>query len=261
MQASISLRRRCLAAAAVGVIAAGLITSSPAPAHAALATETFDATPRIHGAVTVIGDSVLQGSVATAPNLSERLGEMGWGPIRARAGLGYNTGLFSSSGEARATYWIRRWRSEGWDAPNVLVNIGANDSGHCDRDLACARNAILLVVDEVGPGHRIWWPMITRHPVFEHQADTWNLALTQLAAERSDFFTWNWPAVLAASDWARADYTHLTADGYRERSRILAQEFTADLALGARLGGPAPLPRPVGSPSALDPDYRRGGTD
>ncbi len=238
---------------AVVIATAVSVVAPPAPADAALANETFDPTPRIQGAVTVIGDSVLQASVVAEPTLSDWLGGMGWGPIRARAGVGYNTGVLSSSGETRATYWIRRWRSEGWDAPDVLVNLGANDSGRCNRDLACARDAILLVVDEIGPGHRIWWPMITRHPAFQHQADTWNLALSQLAAERSDFFTWNWPAVLAGTDWAREDNTHLTAAGYRARSRALAHEFTADLANGKRVGGAAPLPQPVGRPSALVP--------
>ena len=224
-----------------------------APADAALADETFDPTERIHGAVTVIGDSVLQASVVAEPTLPQWLGGHGWGPIRARAGVGYTTGFHSTSGEARATYWIEQWRREGWDAPNVLVNLGANDSGRCDRDLACARAAILHVVTAIGPGHRVWWPMITRHPAFAHQADTWNLALEQIAAERADFFTWDWPTVLAGTDWARADNTHLTADGYRGRSALLAREFTADLGAAVRVGGPAPRPTPVGGRTEMVP--------
>ena len=126
-----------LAAATIATATAG----TSRPADAALANETFDPTPRFHGAVTVIGDSVLQGSVVVEPTLSAWLAGHGWGPIRARAGVGYRTGYGRATGEARATYWLDRWRREGWDAPNVLVNLGANDSGFCDVDLQCARAA------------------------------------------------------------------------------------------------------------------------
>ena len=82
------------------------------------------AAPGPLGAVSVIGDSVLLGSALWGPTLPERLAERGWGPIKFRAGEGYRT---HGTGEPASTYWIRLWRSQGWDAPNVIVNIGAND--------------------------------------------------------------------------------------------------------------------------------------
>jgi hypothetical protein len=39
---------------------------------------------------------------------------------------------------------------------------------------------------------------ITRSPEHQPWADTWNLALRQIAAERVDVATWDWPAVMAA---------------------------------------------------------------
>ena len=222
------------------------------PTEAALADQIFDGTPRVHGAVTVIGDSVLQGSLAFGPTIVDRLAEHGWGPIRARAGVGYSTGYFSATTEARSTYWIQRWRQEGWDAPHVFVNLGANDSGRCNVDLACARAAIMHLVDTIGPGHRIWWPQITRHPAYRHQADTWNLALHQIAQERDDFFTWDWPQAMAAGGFSSWDNTHLSVDGYRIRSQLMAHEFSSDLVTAERTGGDAPLPRATGTVSGVE---------
>ena len=199
-------RRPLLVALVAASLVGGVVTTlGSAPAEAALANSSFDPTPRTHGAVTIIGDSVLQGSFITGPTLTQRLAEQGWGPIRGRAGVGYSTGIFQTATEARATYWIDRWDRQGWNAPNVFVNLGANDSGRCDVDLACAREAILHLVDAIGPGHRIWWPKITRHPLFQHQADNWNLALDQIAAERADFFTWDWPTVMVQEGLATGD--------------------------------------------------------
>ncbi|MFW2333696.1 SGNH/GDSL hydrolase family protein [Ilumatobacter sp.] len=247
--------RRMAALALVGALILSIVAaaSRPEQADAALANSSFDPTPRPHGAVTIIGDSVLQGSFIVGPTLTDRLAENGWGPIRGRAGVGYSTGIFATATEARATYWIDMWRRQGWDAPNVFVNLGANDSGRCDVDLACARDAILHLVTAIGPGHRIWWPKVTRHPLFQHQADNWNLALEQIADERADFFTWDWPFVMATEGLATGDNTHLTSEGYRTRSRIMAHEFSADLVFATRTGGDAPLATPTGAPSELVP--------
>lgn len=237
---------------AVTIAATGVVGETPR-AEALLANQIFDPTPRVHGPVTVIGDSVLQGSLIWGPTLVDRLAEQGWGPIRARAGVGYSTGYFSATTEAKATYWVDRWRQDGWDAPNVFVNLGANDSGRCDVDLECARNAILHLADRIGPGHRIWWPQITRHPFLQRQADTWNLALLQIAEERSDFSTWDWPTVMAAEGFSSGDNTHLSVSGYKIRSQIMAHEFSADLFTAFRTGDDADLAITTGEPSGVVP--------
>ncbi len=74
------------------------------------------------GPVTVFGDSVLLGSALYGPTLPDRLAEQGWGPIRFRAGEGYNTRTTGSFG---AGTWFRQWRSEGWDAPQTAILIMA----------------------------------------------------------------------------------------------------------------------------------------
>jgi len=246
-------RRGLLLVTAVVIATSFAVGTSSDRADAALADASFDPVPRPNGAVTIIGDSVLQGSMIYGPTLPQRLAERGWGPIQARAGVGYSTGPGTAATEARATYWIDRWRQEGWDAPNVFVNLGANDSGRCQTDLACARSSILHLADRIGPGHRIWWPQITRFPIFQNQADTWNLALRQIAAERADFYTWDWPAVMAAEGFESGDNTHLTPTGYLARSEIMAHEFGADLLQSERIGGDAALAPPTGAPSEVVP--------
>ncbi len=201
------------------------------------------------GAVTVIGDSVLLGSALYGPTLADRLVERGWGPVRMRAGEGYSSGKFGVRQTFKATFWLDTWRAQGWDAPNVIVNIGANDSGFCNTDLACARDAIMHVVNNIGPGHRIWWPQITRLFTARAQQDTWNLALRQIADERSDFFTWDWPAELP--QYNSSDGTHLDANGYRTRSVRMAEVFTLNLGAGTDNGTEAALPTPSASASSF----------
>jgi hypothetical protein len=244
----------CLAVTAALASAVGVLTRPAATAEAiVLAEEIFDTTPRPLGPITFLGDSVALGSLIYNPTVVDHLAAQGWGPIRAQAGVGTHTRDSGGAVTARGPQWIRQWRSEGWDPADVVIHLGANDSGVCDTNLQCARDSIQRMIDVVGPGHRIWWPLITRHPSMEHQAATWNEALLQIDAERDDFFTWDWPAVLAAAGFNSPDNTHLDPSGYRARSALMAHEITADLARGQRTGGPAPLPAAVGAPSEFVP--------
>ncbi len=259
---------RCAVAGAL-LLGASLtvdIVGGRAPAALAAPMEQSIATPGPLGAITVIGDSVMLGGLLVGPTIGAQLQAQGWGPVRARAGEGYSTGAFNTNTTWKATYWIERWRNEGWDAPTVLVNLGANDSGVCRADVACARDAILHLVDAIGPGHRIWWPKITRFFTFADQANAWNAALDQIASERADFFTWDWPTEMRTGGYSSPDQTHLGADSYRKRSVVMARELTADLARAERSGGDAPLAAAAGAPSTFVPlppervlDTRDGG--
>jgi hypothetical protein len=203
------------------------------------------------GAVTVVGDSVLLGSGLWSPTLPDQLQANGWGPIRFRAGVGDKAGPTGDT--TTAGWWIETWRRQGWDAPNVIVNLGANDSAICRVDVACSRRRILDVVGLIGPGHRIWWPMITRNPGSEAESAAWNSALTQIAAERDDFFTWDWPTEMAAGGYVSNDNTHLDVVGYRQRSLRMAAAFTHDLARAVRVGSDAALPAPTAAASRFLP--------
>ncbi|HEX4980073.1 MAG TPA: SGNH/GDSL hydrolase family protein [Ilumatobacteraceae bacterium] len=237
----------------VATTASLAVTVGPSdPAHAA-PIEILDQRSGPLGAVTVIGDSILMGAAFYSPTLPARLVEHGWGPVRLRAGEGYTSGQFAVNQSFRSSFWINEWRLQGWDAPSVIVNLGANDSGFCNVDLACARDAIMHLVDTIGPGHKIWWPQITRLFTHRGQQDNWNLALQQIADERDDFYTWDWPTVMASGPFPSSDGTHLAPEGYRMRSQLMAQVFTDDIAVATRVGGDAPLPSPLGAASEYMP--------
>jgi len=239
---------------------AGVAAVTPADTVEAATYETRSA-PGPLGAVSIIGDSVMVGSLLYSIDLPDQLAAHGWGPIRARAGAGYSTGYFFNDGvndSFKASRWIEQWRSEGWDPDVVIANFGANDASLCDYKPEplgdCAYNAIMHLVDTIGPGKRIWWPKITRFPFNgKHYMDAWNAALDRVVAERDDFFTWDWPTVMYELGLYSPDHIHQSPSGYRERSRLMAYEITADLARGSQTGGAAPLPVAFGSPVEVVP--------
>ena len=208
------------------------------------------------GSVTFIGDSVGIGAGRFAPTLPDHLVARGWGPVRFHAVDGKRTGYPPGwPDHFNAVPMIDEWQAAGWDSHTWIVNLGANDSGYCRADVACARQAIMLVVDAIGDGHRIWWPKVTRFFTHQYQADAWNAALDQVAAERDDFWTWDWPAEMAANPdvYGSWDNTHLYPDGYRRRSEVMADAFTAAVGRTVRVGPDAALPEPVGGGSELLP--------
>ena len=249
-------------------------TSAAAPATPVAAAPIAFA-PGPLGAVTIVGDSVLAASVYPAGghrSLSQYLADLGFGPIVARAASGLTagyapTGYFGMPANVTVSSWLAEWRADGWDAPHVIVNVGAIDSGFCRTDLACARNSIQHVVDALGPGHHMWWPQITRFYTHQAEADTWNAALAEFDAARDDFTTWDWPAVLVADSYDVYDGVHLaSASEHARRSERIAREVYGVWATAHRVGGDAPLPTATSAPARLTPvdpvrvlDTRRTG--
>ena len=64
------------------------------------------------------------------------------------------------------------------------INLGANDSGICRGDVACAKAAILHLVDAIGPGHRIWWPKTERAPVPVRSSRSSPVSMTRCKSSR-----------------------------------------------------------------------------
>jgi hypothetical protein len=212
--------------------------------------------PGTLGSVTFLGDSVGIGAGRFAPSLPDQLLAHGWGPVRFHAVDGGRTGYPPNWPDYfNAVPLIDEWQADGWDSDTWIVNLGTNDSGYCGADVACARAAIMKVVDAIGPGHRIWWVKITRFPLLRFQADAWNAALDQIDAERTDFWAWDWPTEMQSRPdvYASYDNTHLYPDGYRERSRVMAEAFTRDLAVARRVGGDVALPALLSAPMGVVP--------
>lgn len=229
-----------------------LAPSSPASADIRVVdTLRPDAGPL--GPITIVGDSVMLGGGIVTPSLGDQLASRGWGPVRFRASVGMSTGAPGTTSSTTAAYWIERWRSEGWDTTDVVVNLGANDSGLCGADVGCARDRIEALLAAIGPDHRVWWPKITRFPVYADQAAAWNRALEELAVERDDLYLWDWPTVMYREGNYAWDHTHLNAAGYIRRNELMALEITADLARGTRVGGDVELPSATGIGSEIVP--------
>ncbi len=233
-----------------------VVSTGAPPAEAAPLTEQrFVGTPGPLGPITVIGDSVLVGA-AVEPSLPTLLSQRGWGPVQFRAGLGYSAGNFLNSGhEASAANWIRWWREAGWDAPNVVVNLGSNDVGFCETSVACNANTIRYMMDAIGPGPTVWWSKITRHPALTAGRNAYNQALELVASERSNLRLWDWPTAAQANGIAIGpDGVHLRdAVNYRRRSVLMADDITAQLATATRVGGDAPVPIAAGPPTEYAP--------
>jgi hypothetical protein len=73
-----------------------------------------------------------------------------------------------------------------------------------------SRNFVTSPPDAIGPGHRIWWPKITRFYTHEAQQNAWNQALDRVDQERDDFWTWDWPFEMAHGGYSSPDQTHLS---------------------------------------------------
>lgn len=210
------------------LLALVMAVSPPPPVIAGgLVVEQIEiAEPGPLGPVTVIGDSVLVGA-AYEPSLPSRLADLGWGPIRFRASGGGSTGFhLDDRHEASLRNWVRWWRETGWDAPTVIVNLGANDAGICSGDVARCAAAIRHLLDQIGPGPTVVWGKITH--LYAGHANAWNTALEQVAAERTNLVLWDWPAAQVAHGIALSgDRIHLAGRApYRKRSSVMAQEIT-----------------------------------
>lgn len=254
--------------ALLSVIASAVCIPTSSEVSAAASTKYIvDDTPRPLGAISVIGDSVMLGSLTYGPNLVEHLADQGWGPIRARAGMGYSTGHLAVPEWGKVSGWLDKWRAEGWDAPNVIVNVGVNDAGLCAASYECSVNSINFLLDEIGSGHRVLWPNITRSAAGarDYQA-VWNSALDDVAALRPELIVWDWATLYAGGGFPSGDRIHLSRDGYVERNRHIAEAATAIMVSTEFSGQSVALPQRTGTPSAFTPisprrmlDTRRSG--
>ncbi len=239
-----SLTASLVCSAVMVAVAAAPIT---ADALEQTIAEVTKSTPGPRGGIAVIGDSVLFGSVLETggygPSIEQMLSERGWGPVRARAGVGFQTGRLNPDDTVRnLAVWLIQQRLEGFDPAVVAVNLGANDISVCNGSVTCAVANIRYLLDVIGPGRQVWWPLITMEKSAYQQA--WNSALITVAGQRSNLFIWDWPSAQVSNGVALGtDRIHLpTAAAYRQRSRLMADDITARMGLAQHTGAAQPLP-------------------
>jgi hypothetical protein len=256
--------RRSRAGLMAVVMAVGVVGSAaaarpvPASAAAPIFVETFKPAPGPHGAVTILGDSVMLGSAyelpGYGPSLAQRLAAQGWGPILTKTGVGFQAGLnVGGNPGANMSLYVKNQRAAGWDSPVYIVNVGGNDILGCSSNQACAVKDILGLVDTIGPDHEIWWSKITMTK--QSDADAWNGALDIVAAQRSNVRLWEWPSIRAANGIPIAgDNIHLpNGAAYNMRSALIADDITARFGVSSHVGGPESVPTAAGAPSTFQP--------
>ncbi len=190
------------------------------------------------GSIALLGDSVMLGSAdgMSNPGLPQLLADAGWGPLNLVATLGMRT-LDSRSGqrELSAWHWIDRWYSAGWHPAVVAVNLGANHLGSCTpTNTTNCFNAIVALVDKIGPGAAIWWAKVNQfgHPSGNPTSGMlgWNIALEQVASIRPNLVLWDWPSALQNSNppiSTDVGGIHPTSGAqYVKRSRLMADDIT-----------------------------------
>jgi hypothetical protein len=179
------------------------------------------------------------------PSVAQMLVERGWGPVAAKAGVGFQAGKFVRTNPgADMSLWVTTKRAMGWDSPVFAISIGPNDALACESTAAdvraCAIEDILGLVDAIGPDKEIWWAASTFPADKAGLQATWNGALADVAAARPNVHVWDWPTVRAANAIpVAADGYHLP-DGasYVRRSLLMADDLTARFSGAVDAGDP-----------------------
>ncbi len=242
-----------LVASATPVGAGGPSVNAAPPSSGQGVVEGVSPTVGPFGGIALVGDSLLVGSTMEnggwGPSVVRLLADRGWGPVRSRAGVGFQTGrTLPSSSPANLGTWLAEQPMNGFDPSVVLVNLGTNDINSCRGSSACAFANIRHLMDIIGPERQVWWSMISVPDPEREQ--TWNDALRAVAAQRPNLILWDWPAAQEAQQVPMApDGIHLQgASAYRQRSVLIADDVTARL--GTPRSGAVPLPTPVATPPA-----------
>jgi hypothetical protein len=212
------------------------------------------------GPVAVVGDSVMLGSSyetrGWGPSVAQMLVDRGWGPVRLKTGVGFQTGRLNANNPgADMSRWLRLQRASGFDPHVIMVSLGPNEILACSGSSACAEASIRYFVDVAGSDREVWWSLITMTDAADQRA--WNDALRRVAAVRPNLTLWDWPTVQQQRGIPlAADRIHLPgAAAYRARSELMAADLTARLAMAKR----SPAPQPVSFTPASALSYRPTG--
>lgn len=191
------------------------------------------------GGVAIIGDSVMLGSAyetnGWGPSVAQMMVERGWGPVRMKAGMGFQTGRLNASNPgADMSRWLRLQREGGFDPAVIMVSLGPNEILMCNSSTVCAEQSIQYFMDIAGPDHQVWWSLITMTRVADQNA--WNDALRRVAARYPNLTLWDWPTAQQEHAIPLAgDRIHLPGPAaYRARSALMAADFTAQLSGAVR---------------------------
>jgi hypothetical protein len=174
------------------------------------------------GAIAVIGDSL--SAQSTVQEISS-LKEAGWGPIVVNALSGRRIPDDSPVPPSSGISAVRTVRAAGNYPDTWVVELGTNDVLKVGDDATEFRRLIELMLDEIGPGHRIVW--VNVHAGFNPKGSkTFNDVLRAVAAGRSDVTIADWATHADDDGYLLADATHLTVAGTEAFADLIARTVT-----------------------------------
>lgn len=112
-------------------------------------------------------------------------------------------------------------RAYGRSLPRVIhVSLGTNDD---PRSVSAFRAAIRDVMDVAGPRRCVVWTNLVRPPVAGTSYAGYNRALARESKPRENLRVVNWARLVRENrHWLAGDGVHVSAEGYRARSRVVA---------------------------------------
>src|SRR5215210_6513237 len=143
-------RRAAASCAALPTLAAAAVAVGAPTVSAAdmpIFVDLDKPAPGPRGPVAVVGDSVMLGSAyetsGWGPSVAQILVDRGWGPVRMKAGVGFQTGRLNTSNPgADMSRWLRLQRASGFDPHVIMVSLGPNEILACSGSTTCAAASI-----------------------------------------------------------------------------------------------------------------------
>jgi hypothetical protein len=113
-------------------------------------------------------------------------------------------------------------RAYGRGLPRVIhVSLGTNDD---PRALSSFRSSIRSVMSVVGPRRCVVWANVVRPPVAGASYSGYNRVLAQESKGRENLRVVNWARLVRQNpSWLGGDGVHVSATGYQERARRVAE--------------------------------------
>jgi GDSL-like lipase/acylhydrolase family protein len=174
------------------------------------------------GSIALIGDSL---SAQSTVQQIASLKEAGWGPVVVNALSGRRIPSDSPDPPSSGIAALHTVRAAGNHPTTWIVELGTNDVIKNGADAVELRRVIELMLDAIGPGHRIVW--VNVHTGYNPKgAVRFNAVLRAVAAGRRDLTIADWAGHAKDGNFLLADDTHLTVAGTEAFASLITRTAT-----------------------------------
>lgn len=183
----------------------------------------------------VIGDSLTYQGGTGAQKITNKLVAAGWAQanIKVDGVTGRAIANDLPDGKPGSITTIRKWRTAGFEPRVFVIALGTNNKG---ATAAAWTKEINKVLNEIGPGHKIYWVNLGFKDQFDPRVINFNNNLQTIANSRADLFPKDWnthihafqqqPTLWLASD---AQGIHMTTAGYDIRNNFYRDSVQLEL--------------------------------